>query len=29
VLDLAFEPTLNEYNGFVSVELTVKDMLVS
>jgi len=26
VLDLAFEPTLNEYNGFVSVELMVKDM---
>jgi single-stranded-DNA-specific exonuclease len=26
VLDVAFEPTLNEYNGMVSVELTVKDM---
>jgi hypothetical protein len=26
VLDVAFEPTLNEYNGFVSVELTVKDL---
>ena len=28
VLDVAFEPTLNEYNGFVSVELTVKDLQV-
>jgi single-stranded-DNA-specific exonuclease len=26
MLDVAFEPTLNEYNGFVSVELTVKDL---
>lgn len=26
VLDLAFEPTLNEYNGSVSVELAVKDL---
>ncbi|MGB7159436.1 MAG: DHHA1 domain-containing protein [Tepidisphaeraceae bacterium] len=28
VLDVAFEPTLNEYNGNVSVELTVKDLQV-
>jgi single-stranded-DNA-specific exonuclease len=26
VLDVAFEPTLNEYNGSISVELTVKDL---
>ncbi|HEV2293733.1 MAG TPA: single-stranded-DNA-specific exonuclease RecJ [Tepidisphaeraceae bacterium] len=26
VLDVAFEPTLNEYNGSVSVELAVKDL---
>jgi single-stranded-DNA-specific exonuclease len=26
VLDVAFEPTLNEFNGRVSVELTVKDV---
>ena len=26
VLDVAFEPTINEYNGSVSVELTVKDL---
>jgi single-stranded-DNA-specific exonuclease len=25
-IDLAFEPTLNEYNGFTSVELEVKDL---
>jgi single-stranded-DNA-specific exonuclease len=25
-LDVAFEPTINEYNGSVSVELTVKDL---
>jgi single-stranded-DNA-specific exonuclease len=25
-LDLAFEPTINEYNGFASVELEVKDL---
>lgn len=28
MLDLAFEPTLNEYNGSVSVELAVKDLQV-
>jgi single-stranded-DNA-specific exonuclease len=26
VLDVAFEPTLNEFNGRISVELTVKDV---
>jgi single-stranded-DNA-specific exonuclease len=26
VLNVAFEPTLNEFNGRVSVELTVKDV---
>jgi len=25
-IDLAFEPTLNEYNGSTSVELEVKDL---
>jgi hypothetical protein len=25
-VDLAFEPTLNVYNGFSSVELEVKDL---
>jgi len=25
-IDLAFEPTLNVYNGFTNVELEVKDL---
>jgi hypothetical protein len=25
-LDVAFEPTLNEFNGFTNVELEVKDL---
>ena len=25
-IDLAFEPTINEYNGFTTVELEVKDL---
>ena len=27
-IDLAFEPSLNEYNGFVNVELQVKDIRI-
>ncbi len=28
LIDLAFEPSLNEYNGFVNVELQVKDIRI-